>query len=243
MTWKESPMERNASRIWELDALRGFSILAVIVIHFLYDIQLLFGYSVLDNPILSLFRRCGGVIFILLSGVCVTLGSHSIRRGLLVFSCGLLITMVTAVMAHLGLPGKEVLILFGILHLLGSCMLLWPLFRRITPPLLTVLGALSVVLGLWLSSLTVISPWLFPLGLVSPGFASADYFPLFPHLGWFLLGAAIGKTLYRNRQTLFPGSAQDLFLFRFFRICGIHSLWIYLLHQPVLFLLLWMCSK
>ncbi len=236
-------MERNSSRIWELDALRGFSILAVIVLHFLYDIQFLFGYSVLDNPVLSLLQRYGGVIFILLSGICATLGRRSVRRGLLVFFSGLLITLATAVLVRFGFSNKDVLIRFGILHLLGSCMLLWPLFRRMTPPLLAVLGVLSVVLGLWFSSLTVTTPWLFPLGLVSPGFSSADYFPLFPHLGWFLLGAATGKTMYRNRQTLFPGSAQDLFLFRFFRICGIHSLWIYLLHQPVLFLLLWMCSK
>lgn len=236
-------MERKPSRIWELDALRGCSILAVIVIHFLYDLQLLFGHSVLNSPFLSLLQRYGGVIFILLSGVCVTLGHRSVRRGGLVFSCGMLITLVTAGLVLLGFFGEEILITFGILHLLGVCMLLWPLFLRLKPGLLALLGLLFVGLGLWFSGLTVEVPWLFPLGLCSAGFHSADYFPLFPHLGWFLLGAAAGKTLYKDRQSLFPGPVQDLFLFRFFRICGIHSLWIYLLHQPILFALLWLLSK
>lgn len=234
--------KRSQSRIWELDALRGFSILAVLVLHFLYDLHLLYGFS-LRNPFFSLLQRYGGIVFILLSGICVTLGHRSIRRGLLVFACGMLITLVTALLVRLGFFGKEVLIFFGILHLLGSCMLLWSLFRPLKPLVLVLLGLLFLFLGWWCSTLTVELPWLFPLGLCTKGFFSADYFPLFPHLGWFLLGAAAGKTLYKEPRSLFPGPMQDLFLFRFFRICGIQSLWIYLLHQPVLFLLLWMCSK
>ncbi len=235
--------KRSQNRIWELDALRGCSILVVIVLHFLYDLQLLYGYAALSSPFLSLLQRYGGILFILLSGICVTLGRRSVRRGLLVFACGMLITLVTALLIRLGFFGKEVLISFGILHLLGSCMLLWPLFRPLKPFILVLLGLLFLFLGWWCSTVTVEVPWLFPLGLYTDRFFSADYFPLFPHLGWFLLGAAAGKALYRERKSLFPGPVQDLFLFRFFRICGIHSLWIYLLHQPVLFLLLWMCSK
>ncbi len=234
---------RSQSRIWELDALRGFSILAVLVLHFLYDLQLLYGFAALDHPFLSLVQRYGGVLFILLSGICVTLGHRSVRRGLLVFACGMLITLVTVLLVRLGFFGKEVLIFFGILHLLGSCMLLWPLFRPLKPLVLVLLGLLFLFLGWWCSTLTVELPWLFPLGLCTKGFFSADYFPLLPHLGWFLFGAAIGNTLYRSRQSLFPGKAQNLFLFRFFRICGIHSLWIYLLHQPLLFGLIWLLSK
>ena len=65
--------------------------------------------------------------------------------------------------------------------------------------------------------------------------SSSDYFPIFPQLGWFLLGAALGRTVYREKQTLLPCAAQDFFLIRFFRWCGRQSLWIYLAHQPVVY--------
>ena len=80
--------------------------------------------------------------------------------------------------------------------------------------------------------------WLFPLGLTCEGFTSSDYFPLFPQLGYFLIGAAIGKTAYREKRTLLPGSFQKTGIARFFCWCGRQSLFIYLLHQPIVYGLL-----
>ena len=45
-----------------------------------------------------------------------------------------------------------------------------------------------------------------------------------------LLGAILGRKLYRNKESLFPRLRPNHFLC----FCGKHSLWIYLLHQPVL---------
>ena len=73
------------------------------------------------------------------------------------------------------------------------------------------------------------APYLYPLGLTAPNFESADYFPLFPYLGYFLLGAAFGKTRYKSRETLFPNFPPQ----RFLCLCGRHSLLIYLIHQPI----------
>ena len=113
-------------------------------------------------------------------------------------------------------------------------MMLYPLFKRLPPWALALLGVAFVALGVWFDTLTVSVWFLFPLGLKFDGFYSGDYFPLFPNLGWFLLGAFLGKTAYRRRTSLLPKVNADFFLLRFFRFCGGHSLWIYLLHQPVL---------
>ncbi len=73
-----------------------------------------------------------------------------------------------------------------------------------------------------------------PLGLPWKGFISSDYFPLLPNLGYFLLGAFLGRTLYKNKESLLPNVSTDNPVIRFLLLCGKHSLWIYLLHQPVL---------
>lgn len=231
-------MANFKSRIWELDALRGVCILCVIVVHFLFDLSF-FGGLDLTLPAWYVFlQEYGGAIFVVLSGVCVTLGSKSVRRGLIVFSCGMLITAVTYGMYRLGMSGADVVVKFGVLHLLGVCMLVYPAFKKLPPAMLTVLGLVIAITGYAIRGIIVPQHWLFPLGLTYEGFTSSDYFPLFPQLGYFLIGAAIGKTAYREKRTLLPGSFQKTGIARFFCWCGRQSLFIYLLHQPIVYGLL-----
>ena len=231
-------MANSKPRIWELDALRGVCILCVIVVHFLFDLSF-FGGLDLTLPAWYVFlQEYGGAIFVVLSGVCVTLGSKSVRRGLIVFACGMLITAVTYGMYRLGMSGADVVVKFGVLHLLGVCMLVYPAFKKLPPAMLTVLGLVIAITGYAIRSVIVPQHWLFPLGLTYEGFTSSDYFPLFPQLGYFLIGAAIGKTAYREKRTLLPGSFQKTGIARFFCWCGRQSLFIYLLHQPIVYGLL-----
>lgn len=212
------------NRITELDAARGFCILGMVVVHLIYDLTALYPILTLKNPApFLLLKDWGGVAFFLISGICVTLGRHHVRRGLIVLGCAALVS------AAMGLLGAMP-IRFGVLHCLGLCMVLWSLFRRASSGLLCSLGIGFAVLGRIFSSLTVTAPYLYPLGLTAPGFESADFFPLLPNLGYFLLGAASGKALYQSRKSLFPHLPK----LRFFCFCGRHSLIIYLIHQPVL---------
>lgn len=231
-------MANSKPRIWELDALRGVCILCVLVVHFLFDLSF-FGGLDLTLPAWYVFiQEYGGAIFVVLSGVCVTLGSKSVRRGLIVFACGMLITAVTYGMYRLGMSGADVVVKFGVLHLLGVCMLVYPAFKKLPPAALALLGLAIAITGYAIRSVIVPQRWLFPLGLTYEGFTSSDYFPLFPQLGYFLIGAAIGKTAYREKRTLLPGSFQKTGIARFFCWCGRQSLFIYLLHQPIVYGLL-----
>ena len=168
----------------------------------------------------------------------MTLGSKSVRRGLIVFACGMLITAVTYGMYRLGMSGADVVVKFGVLHLLGVCMLVYPAFKKLPPAALALLGLAIAITGYAIRGVVVPQHWLFPLGLTYEGFTSSDYFPLFPQLGYFLIGAAIGKTAYREKKTLLPGSFQKTGIARFFCWCGRQSLFIYLLHQPIVYGLL-----
>lgn len=223
-------------RIWELDVLRGVCILGMVVVHLIYDLQTFFSLPFLrDSQLFDLVKQWGGVLFLLISGICVTLGSHPVRRGLIVFACGLLCSAVTAGMYFLNMADKSIIIYFGVLHCLGVCMLLWPLFKRLPVWALGLLGLGLTVLGLWISGNVVVDfPWLIPLGLVPEDFASSDYFPLLSNLGFFLVGAFLGKTLYRKKETLLPRVNPANPVLAFFTLLGKWSLPVYLLHQPII---------
>lgn len=221
----------SRKRIWELDALRGICVLGMVIVHLLYDLNAIGSHT----PVLAFIQHWGGTVFLLISGVCVTLGSRHIRRGLTVFGCGMVCTAVTAGMYALGFAEKGIIIYFGILHCLGVCMLAWSLLRRCPNGLLAVLGGIFCIAGLFLERAVLVGhPFLIPLGFLYPGFSSSDYFPLLPNLGFFLFGALTGRTLYREKSTRFPHIDPQNFPLRLLCQCGIHSLPIYLLHQPLL---------
>ena len=112
------------NRIPELDAARGICILGMVIVHLVYDLTEL--YPVLQReypPIFLLVKNWGGIAFFLISGIAVTLGRRHLRRGLVVFGCGMLVS------AAMDLSGAMP-IRFGVLHCLGLCMLLWELFKK-----------------------------------------------------------------------------------------------------------------
>ena len=226
------------SRIWEIDALRGLCIPGMILIHLIYDLVDLYGLVDWSCPRwYALFKNNYGVLFVLISGLSVTLGSRSVRRGAEIFSMGMVITLVTAVLYRMGLADRGILIYFGVLHCLGVCMMLWPGLRWLDGRNLVLLGLCLAVAGWWLRGELFESGALTVLGLMPRGFRSADYFPLMPNLGYFLLGAAAGRTLYREKRTRFPRVNADSPVLRLLSGMGRHSLMIYLLHQPVLTLM------
>ncbi len=229
-------------RIWELDALRGLCIIGVVIVHFLYDLVDLFEIVRWDYPDWFVFiKDWGAVLFFIISGICVTLGSRSVRRGAIVIGGGMLCTAATFIMYKVGF-GWDIIIWFGVLHCLGSCMLLWSCFKKCPPWGLAILALVVICLGYYADGITVEQKLLVPLGFTFPGFASSDYFPLLPNLGYFLAGAAIGRTVYRSKTSLLPKVDNQSILVRPLTYCGRHSLWIYLLHQPVAALICYLLS-
>ena len=221
-------------RIWELDAFRGLCIIGVVLVHLVYDLTELYGVIDWTYPAWFAFiKNWGGVLFLVLSGVCVTLGSHSVRRGIVVLGGGLLCTVVTVLMWKCGFD-KSIIIYFGILHCLGACMLLWPMYKTMPWWALLFHGVAFTALGFLIMDMTATASWMVVLGFDLPGFVTSDYFPLLPNLGFFLIGAALGRLIYQKKKSLFPCLNERNWFLRPFCFCGRHSLWIYLIHQPVL---------
>lgn len=228
-----------SKRIWELDALRGVCIAAMVLVHLIYDLASL-SYLVLPGWF-RILQNWGGVVFFLISGISATRSRRSLRRGIIVFSCGMAITLCTAAMVLLTGSPRDIIIRFGVLHCLGLCMILWQLFRRLSSPALLFIALISVTTGFLLPRIPVQTELFFWLGLTPPGFSSPDYFPLLPFLGFFLLGSVSGRKLYPNGQSLLPAASGRTISFLVF--CGRHSLIIYLVHQPLLLLIFWLISR
>ena len=186
-------------RLHLLDALRGFLLLHMIAFHGMWNLVYLFGIDVpwyTETPG-YLWQQFICWSFILLSGFCWSMSRNHLKRGLLVFGGGAVVSLVTCLVM------PESRILFGILTCIGSCVLLLIPLEKPLKKIPALWGAvLSFALFFLLRNCgdgslgferLVIAP--LPealyrnhltayLGFPQPGFFSADYFPLLP---WFFL--------------------------------------------------------
>lgn len=231
-------------RFWELDLLRGLAILMMILFHFLYDLDYFDAYDInVHSGFWLYFARATATIFLLLVGISLTLSfaratqlqrtgkplyRKYLKRGLKIFSWGVIITVTTWVSVRGGF------VVFGILHLIGlSIILAYPVLKLRYGNL--VLGVGFIALGLYLKQVTVEFAWLLWLGLRSEHFNTLDYFPLLPWFGVVLIGLFLGNSLYSNYRRNFK--LQDRSQYRVIQVLslmGRHSLVIYLVHQPLL---------
>ncbi len=223
-------------RVWEIDFLRGLSIILMVGYHLLFDlgefrgVERFLGFSTdLSTTAWTIAQMFFATLFIVLSGVSGTLSRSNVRRGLRLLAISILVSAATYVFD----PSSTVY--FGILQCLAISMLLYgAAFEKASAFALTMTGAAVVGLGAALpalkKALALRFDWLLPFGLHSPAFSSYDYFPLVPWFGVFLVGAALGKTLYAPKRSLLPWRLPVTFV----NIAGRHSLWIYIAHQPVI---------
>lgn len=229
-----------------MDLIRGWTLLSMVCYHLVWDLVYLFGFE--WKWYLSktgfLWQQSICWTFIFLSGFCLPLGKSGNRRGWTVFACGVLVSGITI----LAMPENRVV--FGVLTLIGSCMLLLRssehLLERIPPNIGFVAGWMMFFLTKNISEgylgfgekilLVLPKSWYRNLmtaylGLPNRGFYSTDYFPLFPWI--FLFAAGYFFCLLLRRR----GIRWELRAVRlpFVEWMGRHSLIIYLLHQPILY--------
>jgi uncharacterized membrane protein len=128
---------------------------------------------------------------------------------------------------------------FGILHLIGvSIILAYPLLRYRYVNLFLGLSIIAVGVYIRIEGLSSETSWLLPFGVVPENLVMPDYRPLLPWFGVVLLGLFAGNVVYGDgkRPALFAGKAPAAA--RPLLPLGRNSLFIYLIHQPILILLL-----
>lgn len=233
------------SRLWEIDCARGIAILMMVVFHTVFDISF-FRIAPVDvtGGFWRYFAYATATLFLLVVGVSLIV-SHArsrqklsgfsltkkfVLRGAGIFALGLLVTLGTYLYLHEGY------VVFGILHLIGVAVMLSPLFFRFREKNILI-GLLIVIGGVCLSGIHG-PAYLIPLGIFPASFVSVDYTPILPWLGVVLIGMGIGEFLYRDGARQFSIRRLPDLVVVPLSFLGRHSLVIYLVHQPVVILLL-----
>lgn len=222
----------SENRIQSIDALRGLCVILMVIHHFLYDLVAFLGAPswLFWNPVFNVGHYIFAGTFIALSGVSSRFSRSNIKRGLKVLLVAMAITIVTMIM--------DMPIRFGVLHLLGFCMVFYgfthKLWESIPPVIMPILCVVLLILSnIMLDKFNPNVTWLWMFGWTYPGFYSADYFPIFPWTFVFLFGTWAGKYI---KEHYLPERFYT-FSIPFFPAVGRHALLIYILHQPVLYAL------
>lgn len=249
---------RSASRrIWEVDAWRGVAISMMIIYHLMWDLVAFTGLQVaLQRGFWFYFQRTTATSFVLLVGISLVISYNRdvqragtdkglypkyLRRGLKILGIAMIITIVIA-LANAFMPGFRGRIDYGVLHFIGTAIIIAYPFLRFRW-LNLFFAALFFATSYAIKTVPVDTLAFVWLGFEPPNYYYLDYFPLVHWFSVVLIGIFIGNTVYAGgvRQFHLP-DLSAFFPVNVLRFLGRHSLLIYAIHQPVLLLLLgvWM---
>jgi uncharacterized membrane protein len=233
-------------RFDEIDGLRGFAIAQMVAYHLCYDLNhfgwtnfpigLSLGWEIWQVSIISTFLLLTGISLVLRDAFKPAWRDFW-KRWLQITASALAVSFGS----HLIFP--ESYIFFGILHFISVAL--------IVGRLLLPLGAYNVILGLLIVAIaqnvfypifnSFVLSW---VGLATQVPFTQDFVPIFPWLGVVLIGCGLGS-VWRSHDFKRPKwvvlFAQSIPQFSIWT--GRHSLAIYLIHQPILFILLFAIEK
>lgn len=228
-----------------VDGIRGLAIINMVLFHFLYDVNIVYGRNSgwYSQPQIHIWQQAICWTFIFVSGFVWQLGEkHNVRRGIFLNICGLAISVITL----LFVPSEA--IWFGILNFIGCAVLVmiplhkvlhrcppivgmflgfiaFAIFKNVQRGYLGIGGIKLLVLPGWLYRVKVLTPFGFPYS----GFSSSDFFPLFPWLFLFMAGYFF-YSFFEKRDSLKKIAYKNIPVLS---NIGQKSVLIYLLHQPV----------
>jgi uncharacterized membrane protein len=213
-----------------LDYIRGVAIVLMIIFHGSYDLNL-FGFIEVDfykDNFWYVFPRVIVALFMFSVGCGLTLAHKNHikwnpfwKRFLKLVACAIAITISTYYMF------PQSWVYFGTLHSIAVCSLIVLPFLKY--PRVSLVVALILIIPHLILGYSI--PW--PL----LNHNSMDYISPFPWVGVVLLG------VFATHQGWIKIEFKDNAILKALEFLGIHSLVIYMIHQPFLYALAWLLYK
>jgi len=235
------PVKRG--RIAAIDAARGVALGGMVVYHLIWDFAH-FGLIAPTAPFAPATRILSHSVasaFLALVGVSLALAHpDGLRRAAFLKRLALVVGAAALVTAASYAIDPAEPILFGILHCIAVASLIAALFVAAPAWAALALGMVMIAAPLVYSSPAFNPPALVWLGLGTVSPYTLDWRPLLPWAGVVLIGLGLTQAAAPRlagwrwsawRPMGWPGRATAF--------AGRHSLVIYLVHQPILFGLLW----
>ncbi len=248
-------MEQQNSKVRYpfLDELRGFAVFCMVIYHALYSLYFVFDIA-WARQLLYFFMPVEPIfaaLFIWLCGFCTMFSRNSLKRGLLIAGAAVLVSAITLLLTLVDIHEE---ILFGVLFLLAAGTLLYAASKKLIAKCNPIAGMITNTalfcatylvpkgyigfgpLSAELPDVLYSTKWLAFLGFPSASFQSSDYFPLIPWVFIFFFGVFASK-LFKNQ--ILPAWLQKSRC-KPLAFLGKKALWVYLLHQPIIFGIVWL---
>ncbi len=240
------------NRYLEIDLIKGLAVIGMIIYHLLYNILFLVQQNFLERQdfvnynkiIYGTFFICVGInLKIYYKNLYLRTGNNSFififsklwKKFLRLFVVALGISLFT----YLAMPSYY--IFFGTIHFIAFSLLLSIFFLKFNPLTNFLLAAFVLGLGLWFiqnNPFLELGTNIFVfLGIKGKVVRSFDYSPIFPYYFLVLIGLSLSDIFYKDVTK--PSKISLLFkeenkIVKFLTYLGKKSLVIYVLHQPIL---------
>jgi len=236
----------SPDRIAAIDVARGLALLGMAVYHLSWDLAY-FGLSPPDLPYtpgMRVFSHIVAGAFLGLAGVSLAIAHRDGPRWRAFFiRLGVVAGAAAVVSVATLLAAPDEAIWFGILHCIAAASLLAATLLRAPAWVALVAGVVALAAPRVLASAAFNPPALVWVGLGTVDPSTLDWRPLLPWAGVTLIGLGLTRLalprLLGSRLASWRPAAPG----RAAAFAGRHSLAIYLVHQPILFALLFTATQ
>lgn len=202
--------------------------------HVVWSMNELYGYQIVyDSWINFIIGRISAILFILISGIVFSFGKFNIKRFLLLAAIAISISAISYIY------NSDYSIIFGIIHFFALSSLVAVVFTNMNKYIVIAIWLCILAGWWWINSIYIHSNYLFFIWLVSKTFQSADYYPLIPWFGIYLLGIWLSKIFYKTQKNIF----WNIFNFGPINFIGRNTLLFYIIHQPIIIFILYIIDK
>lgn len=214
-------------RIQKIDFLRGIAVILMVVYHLFSLIDGKINTIYTDHPYFKVTGYISRIIFIFLLGFSYGLSNKKFIKVLDKILLLTLLSLIMNIVTYIFYPKNYVR--FGILHFLTISLLLLSLFSNIHKFLPLIVGVYMFIVYIFVVSKKQSGNiFLNSLGF-SPNYPTIDFFPVF---SWFWL---VGLGYVMSEYLKVDNKPINNVIFKSISEIGKHSLWIYMLHFPIIF--------